>query len=41
MEHSKIAEIQRAMMMAMHKLEAEYVNILVRCGCKEITLYRL
>ena len=32
--------IQTAMMIAMHKLEAEYVDILVRCGCKAITLYR-
>lgn len=32
---------QQAFMQAMFALEAQYVDVLVRCGCRKITLYRM
>ena len=41
MDPRKAEQIHIAMMLAMHRLESEYVDMLVRVGCKRITLYRI
>lgn len=40
MDPKAVEKIQQAMMLAMHKLDAEYITLMQRMGCKRITLHR-
>jgi hypothetical protein len=40
MDPKAVQKIQAAFMLEMHRLEVEYVQFLMRMGCKRITLHR-